>query len=214
MANEKAKLSRLLANHRWTQSYAFGFFTRLGMPDHVRGIKKLNRNLDNIILSRGKCPFATHARNPLYSATPMAELLGVVSGGIAVASLAIQLVEVAQKVHSFWDSIGDSTPKIERIKDLLLLMQVISTSIIEICNEEPRVKCGDAVFRSLDVCKTRADKLEKMIANHGLSSRLTQSKRRWSTVKLKLKERTIDKIETQLGTDVTMLLLTLQPFFQ
>jgi len=59
----------------------------------------------------------------------MAELLGVVSGGIAVASLAIQLVKVAQKVHSFWDSIGDATPRIERIKDHLLLMQIISTSM-------------------------------------------------------------------------------------
>lgn len=187
---------------------------KAGNADHFRSNKRLNKNLDNTILSQGKCQFATHARSPLYSATPMAELLGVVSGGIAVASLAIQLVEVAQRVHSFWDSISDVTPKVERIKDLLLLMQVISTSIVEICNEDPQVKCGDAVFKSLDVCKTRADKLEKMIANHGLSGSLTQSKRRWSTVKLKLRERTIDKIETQLGTDITMLLLTLQPFFQ
>jgi hypothetical protein len=31
----------------------------------------------------------------------MAEILGVVSSGFAVVSLALQLVEVAQKIHTF-----------------------------------------------------------------------------------------------------------------
>src|SRR6187402_354900 len=104
---------------------------------------------------------AQHSALPIHTALlasndSMAELVfGVVTGGFAVASLAMQLVETAQKLYNFWDTLETSDSRIERIKDYLLLTQIISTSIVDICTKEPGIACGEAVTRSLDACKTR-----------------------------------------------------------
>ena len=46
----------------------------------------------------------------------MAEVLGVVAGGISVGSLAIQLCESLHKIHRFW-KVVDGAPK--EIGDLI-----------------------------------------------------------------------------------------------
>ena len=140
-------------------------------------------------------------------------VLGIVAGGLGVASLAIQLVEVAQKFHTFWDTLGTANSNIERIKDHLLLMQIISANIIDISNEEPSITCGEGVTKSLDACKTRTENLEMQIKSCVLDEAKGQSKRGWASFKTALKDKTIQKIESQLRGDVMMLLVTLQPFF-
>jgi hypothetical protein len=141
-------------------------------------------------------------------------VLGVVTGGFAVASLAIQLVEVAQKLHAFWDTLESANSNIERIKDHLLLIQIVSASIVDVFNEEPSITCGESVTKSLEICKTRTERLGRQVKSCVLDGAKGQSKRGWATFKTALKDKTTQKIESQLRGDVMMLLLTLQPFFQ
>jgi hypothetical protein len=141
-------------------------------------------------------------------------VLGVVSSGFAVASLAIQLVEVSQKIYDFWDSFTEADSNVERIKDNLLLMQIISSSILDICKNQPWLSCGDAVLKSLQCCKARVKKLEDLTQSKDLGVESNFIKRNWSSLKLVFKDKTIEKIQSQLESDVMMLLLTLQPFFQ
>ncbi|TVY69025.1 hypothetical protein LSUE1_G009734 [Lachnellula suecica] len=140
-------------------------------------------------------------------------ILGVVTGGLAVASLAIQLVEVAQKLHAFWDAFEAADSNIERIKDHLLLIQIISASIIDTCNQEPGICCEEAVTRSIATCKSRTEKLESHLQKHVQHQSGSATKRSWTTLKWAVKDKTIQKVESQLRGDVMMLLLTLQPFF-
>lgn len=139
--------------------------------------------------------------------------LGLVASGFAVGQLALQLLEVAQKAHHFWSSLEGSDTRITSIKDHLLLIQIVSTNIVDICKEEPGVKCGEAVVKSLRACKKRTDCMLNQISScnnqaHGIVAR------NWSRFKQTLKEKTIQGIENQLRGDVMMLLLALQPFFQ
>ncbi|RFU33075.1 hypothetical protein B7463_g3303, partial [Scytalidium lignicola] len=140
-------------------------------------------------------------------------VLGVVSSGFAVASLAIQLVEASQKLYGLWDSFIEADSSIERIKDHLLVMQIISGSIIGICEDQPRLACGDAVLKSLQCCKARILKLEEVSHCKALGVEPNFMKKNWVNLKLALKDKTIEKIESQLGSNVMMLLLSLQPFF-
>ncbi|TVY28427.1 hypothetical protein LHYA1_G002859 [Lachnellula hyalina] len=140
-------------------------------------------------------------------------ILGIVAGGIGIASLAIQLVEVAQKLHSFWDTLETANSNIERIKDHLLLMQTISNSIVDIANQEPNINCEESVTRSLDICKIRTRNLEKQINSGVLNGAGRKSKRGLSSFKTALKDKTIQNIESQLRGNVMMLLVSLQLFF-
>jgi hypothetical protein len=141
-------------------------------------------------------------------------VLGAVTGGFAVASLAIQLVEVAQKAYDLWETFEATDSRIERIKDHLLLIQIVSRSIIDVCNQEPRISCGDSVIRSLRGCHERTEKLEKYVRTYTQNQRGSAARRSWKTLKVTLKDKAIQKAESQLYGDVMMLLLMLQPFFQ
>ncbi|TVY87209.1 hypothetical protein LAWI1_G008024 [Lachnellula willkommii] len=92
-------------------------------------------------------------------------------------------------------------------------MQTISASIIDIANQEPSIDCGEGVTKSLEICKTRTENLEKQINSGILDGVQRQSKRGWRSFKATLKDKTIQRIESQLRGDVMMLLVTLQPFF-
>jgi hypothetical protein len=145
----------------------------------------------------------------------MAEVaLGVVSSGFAVASLAIQLMEVAQKMHTFWQSIEHATSDIQHIKDHLTILRSISSTILEICKKQPQITCGDAVVKSLEVCKNRMDRLADLVQDLNERKNINLSKGYWSAFKATLKRKTVQEIEAHLRGDVMLLLLTLQPFFQ
>lgn len=145
----------------------------------------------------------------------MAEaIFGVVASGFAVASLALELTEVAQKFHTFLTTCGQTGSRILRITENLALFQTIATDIIAICEENDHIDCGDAVLRSLRTCKKDTEDLHDLVASHTFDKFRTGFRRRkLAVLKIVLKDKTIEKIEAQLNGDVKMLLLALQPFY-
>jgi hypothetical protein len=144
----------------------------------------------------------------------MAEAVGVVSSGFAVASLAFQLVAVSQNLHTFWQSFEDAGSDVESIKKHLTTLHAISLDVAETCEREPHIQCGESVVKSLEACKKRTEKLTLMVKNVGYDRQSGRWGKTWTTLQATLKEKTILKIERQLGEDVMMLILALQPFFQ
>ena len=144
----------------------------------------------------------------------MAEILGVVSGGFAVVSLALQLVDATQKLHTFWQSFEDAGSDVERIKDHLTTLHAVAATVAETCQQNPRVQCADSVTACLLACKSRIDKLSLLIQKMKSGKGVGRWEKGLSTLRATLKEKTIRKIEDQLSGDVAMLLLALQPFFQ
>lgn len=144
----------------------------------------------------------------------MAETLAVVSGGFAVVSLALQLIEAAQKLHTFWNSFEDAGSDIQRIKDHLTTLHAVATTIAETCQQQPQIKCNESVLSSLTACKASTERLSHLMRNIGKETRAGRWDRGWTKFRATLKDKTIQKIESQLNGDLMMLLLALQPFFQ
>jgi hypothetical protein len=144
----------------------------------------------------------------------MAEIIGVISSGFAVASLAIQLVDLAQSLHNFWKTVKSSNADIDRIKSHLEILEVVFTCVAGICNEQPDLDCGEEVLRSLALCKTRLETLCNEVRHHKLPMDVTSFRKRCRTLKLTLKEKSIKDVEAQLRGDVMVLMLSLMPFFQ
>jgi hypothetical protein len=115
-------------------------------------------------------------------------------------------------LHTFWDSYGKTNSKIDRIKSHLALLRELSCSIAQVCNEEPDIQYGSAVIESLEICKKETEKLCDLVSTKSKSTHLASKK--WSNLKITLKDKTIDKIESQLSGDITLLILALQPFYQ
>jgi hypothetical protein len=144
----------------------------------------------------------------------MAEALGVISGSFAVVSLALQLLEAAQQLHTFWQSLEDSGSDVERIINHLSTLQTVATTIAETCQQETEIQDAESVISCLLACKARIEKLTHLMRNIGADSRRGRWDKGWASLRATIKDKTIRKIETQLNGDVLMLLLTLQPFFQ
>jgi hypothetical protein len=144
----------------------------------------------------------------------MAEALSVVSGGFAVVSLALQLLDAAQQLHNFWQSIEESGSDVERIKNHLTTLQAVAATIAETCQQEPQIYYAEAVIRSLLTCKARIEKLTHLTRNIGADGREGRWSKSWTGLRTTIKDKTIRKFEVQLNGDLMVLILALQPFFQ
>lgn len=145
----------------------------------------------------------------------MAEVvLGAVANGFAVASLAIQLVEAAQKLHSFWQAFDHANSDVECINEHLATLEIIAAAIVVTCQQAPHIPCGQAVINSLLNCRTRAESLSNLVGGLKLDDNANRPRRFWLAFKTTLKRGAIQDIEIQLRGDVMMLLLAVQPFFQ
>lgn len=139
--------------------------------------------------------------------------LGVVASAFAVASLAIQLVQAAQDMHSFWHSTGNSSKEVKRIKEHLNLLCSLCLTVRNICETQPDITCGLLVMSSLVRCRGVMDNLTIHIQD------LTQREDRgavirgWILLKTTIRRKTIQDIESELQKEMTLLIATLQPFF-
>jgi hypothetical protein len=143
-----------------------------------------------------------------------AEALGVVSGGFAVVSLALQLLDTAQQFHTFWQSFGESGSNVRRIKDHVATLHTITAIIAETCQQNAQLQNAESVINSLFGCKARIDKLAHLTGNIQADRRAGRWEKGWISLRATLKDKTITKIEAELNWDVIMLILALQPFFQ
>jgi hypothetical protein len=144
----------------------------------------------------------------------MAENLGVISSAFAVASLALQLLDTVQQLHTFWQSFEDPGSDVERIKDYLATLHAIAASIAEACQQEPHIQHAESVISSLLACKSRTGKLTHLMRDIGFNKRAGRWEKGWMSLRANLRDKTIRRIESDLYGDVMMLTLALQPFFQ
>jgi hypothetical protein len=144
----------------------------------------------------------------------MAETLGAISSAFAVVSLALQLLDTVQQLHTFWQSFEDPGSDVERIKDHLATLHAIAASIAEACQQEPHIHHADSVISSLTACKARTEKLTHLMRDIGSNKLAGRWEKGWISLRANLRDKTIRRIESDLYGDVMMLNLALQPFFQ
>jgi hypothetical protein len=143
----------------------------------------------------------------------MAELLGVVSNGMAVVSIAIQVAESIEKLKSFY-SLIQSAPEdilfaIEELETLSMVFEEVDRSMQQQLFLDPRVKV--TVLRSLRLCRSSGDGLKSLV--NGLHAEVMKRKRRGS-FKVALKAEKIKDFVKKLENTKGMMILANQIYYQ
>ena len=110
----------------------------------------------------------------------MGELIGVVSSGVAVVSLAIQVAESIEKLKSFYSLIQSAPEDIlfamDEFETLSMVFEEVDRSMQQQLFLDPRVKV--AVLRSLRLCRSSGDGLKRLV--DGLQAEVMKRKIRRS----------------------------------
>jgi hypothetical protein len=128
----------------------------------------------------------------------MAEVVGIVASGIAVAQLAGSIVTSAQNLHNIWTSLKGA-PKVVRdcLREIELLGTVIHTVKFEAEGE-------DVVKRALIYCEEVVGEFESILRGVALVDGRGQS-RPWGKVKFLFKEKELGESMGRLERAKSML---------
>lgn len=121
-----------------------------------------------------------HSKFLSHIVKAMAEILGTVTSGFAVVSLAIQVAETIHKLKTF-HSLMQSAPAdilfaIEELETLSMVLEDVDRSMQEQLFLDPRVK--GAVMKSWRLCKVTVDGLVSLVGS--LEEGLGKGKRKMS----------------------------------
>nr|OQO25281.1 hypothetical protein B0A51_08844 [Rachicladosporium sp. CCFEE 5018] len=100
----------------------------------------------------------------------MAELLGVVAGGAGLASLAVQLVDSAEKLRSFCRASKNAS---QSINDLIFDIETLSLSLRHLERHQARGNNADSVLleRCVVACRSKAAQISDLVARMELKMR-------------------------------------------
>ena len=132
----------------------------------------------------------------------MAELVGVISSGIGIATLAAQITDSVIKLKSYWDQLKDASEDlqllIEEIEDLNLLLSEIEKDQ----QRNPlssRLLGSTAASKCFEHCKRGADRLKELTTELGLEIKAGgRWKKRWASAKVVLKKDRLEKYRSRL----------------
>ncbi|KAH7393579.1 hypothetical protein BKA64DRAFT_91682 [Cadophora sp. MPI-SDFR-AT-0126] len=142
----------------------------------------------------------------------MAEVFGVIGGGLSVFSLAIQLASSIKILKDFLDIIEETPTEVcvalEELDILSLVLQDIEQSINDQMYTIPTIR--PAVEKSIRLCKTGCVSLN-CIAEE--ISGLLASKRKWTSFKVGLKRDKLARLKVHLESTKTLLTLANQCYY-
>ena len=133
----------------------------------------------------------------------MAEILGVVASGIAVGSLAAQILGSVSQILDFCSSINDAP---DDIRDLLKELEILAefVTIIEACDSQ-----GDrsaTTFKALQYCQDASGSLAAVVNSIKLGFAVNnKTKRSWAAVRAVMKEKNLKKCLDRLERAKAML---------
>ncbi|KAK6407551.1 hypothetical protein LTR95_018531 [Oleoguttula sp. CCFEE 5521] len=99
----------------------------------------------------------------------MAELLGVVAGGAGLASLAVQLVDSAEKLRSFCRASKNASQSVD---ELVFDIETLSLSLRHLEKHQARDSMDIAPLeRCVVACRTKVGQISNLVARMGLTMR-------------------------------------------
>ncbi|TGO29917.1 hypothetical protein BPAE_0009g00110 [Botrytis paeoniae] len=138
----------------------------------------------------------------------MGELLGVVASGIAVAQLAGAIVGSSQKIYSFYSEMKDAPKK---LGDLLVEIELLGEVLVDFYdqNSNPTTGQSKVVPKVLKHCRTVIENLDKIlkVLEDSLKKDGGMIKRQWRTLKVVLKEKTLEELTERLERAKSLLTL-------
>jgi hypothetical protein len=140
----------------------------------------------------------------------MAEVLGVVASGIAVAQLADKIVRSIRNIYDFWRTISDA-PK--DLNDALEELKILGETLMELQNDLNKHKghelTGTAAKNCLQYCRRVADNLEVIVLGlqHNLDGK--KGRRQWAAIKAAFQKRSLREFQQRLDRARSMLTLAI-----
>ena len=130
--------------------------------------------------------------------------LSAAASGIAVASLAIQLVDSVREIRRFFRTLKDAPEELDRLIDLLEHMELMLDNIGKLV--EPDTDISPSVLKAIQICEKALNKLgaliQKMKRDCSAQSPLKKS---LGFFKLACKKEEVEEIERQLDRAVSNL---------
>jgi len=143
----------------------------------------------------------------------MAEAFSVISGGLSVVSLALQIADCIKRLNDFCDLVKEAPDEVRlalgEVEVLSLVLQDIEYSVHDQSPRLPAVKA--AVMRSLYLCRVSGDALLALVRD--LNSDMAGGKR-WPSLKAALKIDRMTKFRVRLEGAKTTLMLANQCYYQ
>jgi hypothetical protein len=143
----------------------------------------------------------------------MAKAFGLVSGGLSVFSLAIQIASSLKTLKDFLDVVKETPIEVRlalnELEILSLVLQDIEQSVDDQTATLPTIR--PAVDKAIKLCKTSSDGLE-LVAQE--VSGIILSSKRWSSFRGALKRDRLTKLRMQLESTKTLLALANQCYYK
>jgi len=142
--------------------------------------------------------------------------LSAAASGIAVVSLAIQLVESVRQTQRFLRNVSEAPKELKRLLELLDLLE-FTIEKIGMLMEKQRLDGKDSdnntydiVLRAMKMCESKLTMLESVVETaKKASSSDSKAKKTLGSLKLACKKRDIEGFENQLQHAVSILDLTM-----
>jgi hypothetical protein len=140
--------------------------------------------------------------------------LSAAASGMAVVSLAIQLVGSVRDIRRFMRQVSDAPKELNRLIDLLEQLEVIIEGVGELI-EKQRRSAGDSdidvspnVLRAMKTCESRLARIENVVekASKGTKNKTMKS---LGAFRIAYQKRDIEEFEGQLRDAVSILNLTM-----
>ena len=142
--------------------------------------------------------------------------LSAAASGIAVVSLALQLVGSVREIHRFLHSRSDAPEELKRLLDLLEQLEFILEQVGKLVQtqrgnrrlEESGVL--KSVIRAISTCESKLAMLEGVVeATKRVSADSSRARRTLASIKLACKKNDIREMEQKLNEAVNLLGLTM-----
>jgi hypothetical protein len=134
--------------------------------------------------------------------------LSAAASGMAVASLAIQLVDSVREIRRFFRTLKDAPEELIRLLDLLEHMELMLDNIGKLV--EPDSDISPSVLKAIRTCEKALNKLGALIQKvKRESSAQSPLKRSLGFFKLACKKEEVEEIETQVDRAVNNLNLVM-----
>jgi hypothetical protein len=140
----------------------------------------------------------------------MAEMLGVVAGGMGIASLAIQIGDGVTKLRDFCNAVKEAPEEVKYLVEEIETLSIVLSEIGASGNEEEMAQIGAASLKKcLDLCRRGAEVLCTVVRQ--AEQEIAKTKRIGS-VKMVLKKGLLDMLRDRLKTVQFMLMLSNQTY--
>jgi hypothetical protein len=137
--------------------------------------------------------------------------LSAASSGIAVVSLAIQLVDSVRKIRRFFRTLKDAPEELGRLLDLLEHMELMLENIGKLV--DPDSDISPSVLKAIHTCENALNKLDALIQKvKRNSSAQSPMKRSLGFFRLACKKQEVEEIEKQLDRAVGSLNMAMTYF--